>query len=407
METVNNTYSNNTLNEYEEMFKKSKNFMETSRKINLIGSVAVVLIGFLGNLLIFIVFFQKKHRSNSSHVYLFCSSINDNLFLVIHVLEDILKTFRDVYSLEENHLVNWFNVTDKNDVTCRLINYLRNVLRFISVYIVVIFTIQRLYIVHRPLSTQFKRQKAAWQTVLAIIAISMAINFWVPLVFQINSIENNQKYCDIKEKYKKEYFFINIAYICLIMLLPMVQIMLCNSLIILKTLKNDKLRRKMHSLNMKSGKQRTNSKKKTTTNESKTFLDTINNREVKSSLMRKSAITVFMNDESTLSRNRLRVKPYYMTYEKMINKKAHKKQGSSKKLTLMLLVISFSFVVLNFPYLLEWMIFFYKTSSVQLDLIERNHLIAALQISEIFYVKNHMLHFEIYYFFFFFKVKNV
>ncbi len=379
--------SNETVDEYEEMLKKSKNQMEMSRKINLIGSMIVILIGLIGNFLICLVFARKKLRSNSSHIYLFCSSVNDNLFFIVHILEDVLKTFKAVYSMDNNYLVNLLNITDENDFFCRFVNYLRNVLRFVSVYLLVAFTAQRAAIVYWPLSSRFKRKKLAWQTISIIIVISLILNSWAPFLFQI-STENNQKYCEININYKKEYFFINIVYICLIMILPMIQIVLCNSLIIIKTFKNNQQRKKLQTFKLKN-------KKKP--NETKTFLDIVNTKEIKPNLLSKSGISAFITDESTKNKSsNLRIKPYYMACDKMITNKGNKKKGSSKKLTLMLLIISFSFVVLNFPYLFEWIIFFYKTSTLQMDAIERNSLIMALQISEILYVMNYGLKFFVY-----------
>ena len=82
------------LKEYEISTLKSKQLMELFRKINLISSFVVILIGFIGNCLITLVFIQKKFRSNSSHVYLLCLSVIDNLFLIIHLFEDTLKTYK-------------------------------------------------------------------------------------------------------------------------------------------------------------------------------------------------------------------------------------------------------------------------------------------------------------------------
>lgn len=82
------------LKEYEISILKSKQLIEFFRKINLISSFVVILIGFIGNFLITLVFIQKKFRSNSSHIFLLCLSIIDNLFLIIHLFEDTLKTYK-------------------------------------------------------------------------------------------------------------------------------------------------------------------------------------------------------------------------------------------------------------------------------------------------------------------------
>jgi len=63
---------------------------------------------------------------------------------------------------------------------------------------------------------------------------------------------------------------------------------------------------------------------------------------------------------------------------------------SAKRLTVMLLMMSFSFVILNFPYLVTWLVFF-GTFALNgfADPNVRNEMFAALQISEIFYISSY------------------
>lgn len=91
-----------------------------------------------------------------------------------------------------------------------------------------------------------------------------------------------------------------------------------------------------------------------------------------------------------------RIRPYYYTRNQMINRKAFNLKNSSFKLTFMLLVISFSFVLLNLPYLFGWCAFFYNMSFHRLDHVTSNNLFAFLQFSEIFYVLNYGLKFFIF-----------
>lgn len=327
---------------------KSIAFLETSRRINLIASICVIIIGFFGNLLVTLIFIQKKFRSNSSHIYLLCSAINDNLFILIHLFEDTLRTYKTVFTIENHFLINLLNITDQNDLTCRSINYLRNILRFISVYIVVAFTVQRLFIVYQPLSLRFKRKKAAWKTVLIIAFIALVINLWVPFIFQINLNESKDQYCDIDKKYKKEYFYLNIIYIGLIMLVPMILIVVCNILIIFRTFKNDTNRKKLQA--KKISLKNNSIKRELNTNKTNHLVTNASN--VKANLMKKSACKSFLDERQN---SMFRMKPHYSTLKQLINKKNYRSSKSSpKRLTVILLVISFSFVALNLPYLIEW-----------------------------------------------------
>ena len=136
-------------------------------------------------------------------------------------------------------------------MSCRVINYLRYILRFISAYIIVAFTIQRVIIVRSPLTQKFKSTKSAWKTVLVITLISIIINLWVCFIFKINYTDTKQ-YCDVNRDLKKSYFRITVIYIILIMLIPMVTIFTGNFIIIKYASKADKERTNLIKLNQQS-----------------------------------------------------------------------------------------------------------------------------------------------------------
>ena len=66
-------------------------------KCNVIFSVALILVGLLGNSLVVFVFGQRRFRRNSNSVFLLCMAVNDSLYLVLYFSQDILKAFREVF----------------------------------------------------------------------------------------------------------------------------------------------------------------------------------------------------------------------------------------------------------------------------------------------------------------------
>ena len=165
----------------------SEKLLELFGKINIYSVLILSGVGLIGNSLLAYVYASKKRCINSSHVYLFYSSINDNLFLIIHLFEDTLKMYLEIYSIEKDHFLQIFNLADMNNIQCILINYLRNTLRFISAYLVVVYTLQRFFIVYKPITAKFKDTKSAWIIILIIILTSILFNIWVPFVFKINN----------------------------------------------------------------------------------------------------------------------------------------------------------------------------------------------------------------------------
>lgn len=153
-----------------------------TRKINIIGTILIIFIGLIGNGLAVYVFAQKRFRMHSSSIYLLFLAISDGLFLLTHFFEDTLRTYLDVYSNElgENNILKLMNITDHLPFTCRLVNYFRYFLRFVSAYIIIVFTIQRTIAIHSPLfQTRYESKKIAWLIVFLLTAIGAIINLWV------------------------------------------------------------------------------------------------------------------------------------------------------------------------------------------------------------------------------------
>lgn len=351
--------------------QSTKHYLDISRIVNLNISIVFIFIGLIGNFLIQIVFFHKRFRSNPNHIYLLCSAINDNLFLMIHLFEDTVRTYKEVYSVDDDNLiVNYLTTLIKYDFTCRTVHFLRNILRFISSYIIVAFTIQRLYIVYKPLSIFFSSKSSAWKIVAKIILVSIIVNLWVPFVFQINIGDSNEQYCDIDKQLKKVYFILNIAYLTLVVCIPMFIIIICNLFIIVKTYKSRLLRKQLQVISRSSS---IHSKSKRT--------------------MKRSMWSSFKSETEATT---VRLKPYYWTLEQMIKKRDKNFEKSAAKLTVMLLAISFSFVVLNLLYLIGWSLVFYKVIYHHLHIMSGIYLFIALQVSETSYLLNYGLKFFIF-----------
>ena len=112
-----------------------------------------------------------------------------------------------------------------------------------------------------------------------------------------------------------------VIYTALIMSLPMVVILLCNCLIIRKTVKDDSKRSRMHK---------------------------------PSRTEYKVPITHTKNKLTISNSTKMKTKPYYLTFNQIINKQTKSSTYYSKKITIILLFISFSLVILNLPYLVTW-----------------------------------------------------
>lgn len=375
MKTINETNSTELIDCNQ--LNKSYDVFTQTRKINIFLTMFIIVIGLIGNTLTASVFSHKKFRTNSSGVYLLCLAFSDGLFLVLHFFEDTLRTYKDVYLSSRKevlhpscgfyvhsdsyfngdsiyHLVNSFNFTDKFDITCRLLNYFRYLLRFISAYIIVFFTIQRAAVVHSPLKDNFKSKRSAWIVVLIISTLASVMSGWVPFMFKTQSYED-KLYCDIQKEYSKEYFRLTIAYISIIMLIPIVTIFVGNSIIISSTF-------------------RANLKRKNLQN-----MPSLKNSQNYSYVRSQSAST--KSEKKSLNKR---------------NKFSKPNHGHSTKITRMLIFVSLSYAILNLPYFITWCFFFYGMAFREITQVNRNYLFASIQISELFYILNYGIHFYIY-----------
>ncbi len=342
----------------------SAHFLDLCCLINLYLTIFFIIIGLIGHFLTIFVFGQKRFRKNSSNVYLLFLALNDSVFLILHFFEDSIKSYIAIYSTgeQEGFFISLINIIDQFDVACKLINYLRYVTRFISAYTIIAFTLQRLALVYSPLSNKFKTKKSAWQSVLIISIFSMILNIWVPFLFQLKQT-NALKYCDVSSNWSIEYFHITLVYICLIMALPILFILMSNFMIIKKLNRAKHKRKDMTRL--------------------KRAIDPVN---------------PLSSNKANCSRVQ---KPFYLNVEQIISR-ISKKSDYSKKLTRMLMFISFSYVLFNLPYLISWFVYYYN---IILSTFDENNLeqvawqnlyFSLVKISEIFYLLNYSVTFYIY-----------
>jgi hypothetical protein len=366
-------------------------FFDRTRVVNIFATVVVILIGIVGNVLAIIVFAQKRFRLKSPGVFLLCLAISDGLFLLVHFFEDTLRTYIDVYvdreqkvnkhdpncslfvnlrnQTNDDSLLKTMNITDNYDLACRLVNYLRYVLRFVSAYIITIFTIQRAVVIFFPLcQSKFSSTSYAWRVVIGLCVFAAALCSFVPFVFSLNSNESKSKfYCDINKStpfVSRFYFVATIIYIALIMFIPIITIIVCNTLI---TFQLCRLRKEREILcNMP-----------------------ITKPDRRPSDATQSLLLTATSNVTTDRRNSADILKW--------TRKNSKIKDDSHKVTRMLVVMSLSFAILNLPYFFAWCIFYYKIAiNASITYTSLNNLFGALNIAEIFYVINYGIHFFLY-----------
>jgi len=198
--------------------------------------------------------------------------------------------------------------------------------------------------------------------------------------FEIQA-EDGKVYCDMKKPYKNEYFKITIIYLLITIVVPTVLILVCNFFIIVGIYKTNR------SISLRKKIEQTNKSKS-----HRVFHDVIESKKFAISENKKLAKLPKPSVKRQVS---FVFKKKYLSTNKIITKISGK-TNSSKKLTKMLLFLSFSYAFLNTPYMISWLIFYYYTAFEQANESLRNNLFAYVQICEIFYVLNYGLLFYLY-----------
>ena len=199
-----------------------------------------------------------------------------------------------------------------------MVNYSRYCLRFISSYTVLSFTIQRLIIVYSPLKITYKRKIYAWYTILLIITITFLLNIWIFFALELRLDGYDNKACDIKISWVNIYYYISLLNVILITVIPVILIIICNGLIIIKSTSDD-LKRKQILNQMES----------LTLVETDTSLRTFSIKRKQQTKSTKASVV------SSTQQNQ-------------------KSKSHAKKITFTLTLVSISYVILNLPYGILW-----------------------------------------------------
>ena len=361
----------------------SGRFIQETRKISILISTFIIIIGLIGNSFGFVLLMQKKSRSKSVNVYLLSLFMSDNFYLITHFFEDTLKSyiehyihktdyvhercvmFKNVSNMNENvddkSFASLINIIDRFDFWCKSINFARNFLRFISAYIIVAFTIQRTRAIRQPfLQKSFESKKKIILILSTICAFATISAFWIPLMLHSTHFESSNYLteCYIQDGYHDVYFVITNIYVVFIILIPMVIISICNTITLYY------MRRSSNKL-----KYLANSKIPSNVN------------ELTQMTSKKSSSNNFVHNQNSKS------------------KKA--------KTNCILLMISSSYVILDLPYFISWLFLFYqekynvcvheKFESLINHSIYSNYIIGLINLTEVFYVLNFSIHFYIYF----------
>ena len=118
--------------------------------------------------------------------------------------KDTLRAIKDVY-LTKSSVVDLIDLMNNSEIACRLINCMRNTFRFISIYVLIAFSLHRLYVTLKPSSKKFKyvyfkiififlylrcfnlyyqslSKNSGYKIIFTIVVASFLVNSWIPFL---------------------------------------------------------------------------------------------------------------------------------------------------------------------------------------------------------------------------------
>ena len=195
----------------------------------------LTVVGITGNALSFIVMGSPVYRRKSYSYYLRALAVFDSLTL----LTEATVMGNDI----SIHMGPGAFLRDHSAFTCKLTNFLENVVYVMSSWLVVAFTLDRYIAVCHPL----QRARLCTETrakvligVLLVVAIaSQSFRF-----YYISYLEHRERPCHAQAELRMEYFGIHYLWFsfCLRFALPFLFIVVCNGLIIFHVQRMQKIR---------------------------------------------------------------------------------------------------------------------------------------------------------------------
>ena len=197
----------------------------------------IIVVGLIGNALSMKVFHSRRMRKVSASFYLTALAVSDSLVLVTYVLLDWLARGLPMWPGSRSY--NLLIVPGMCQVTL-LLSY---VFRFMSAWLIVIFTVERFIGVCKPLHRRaLCTHQFAKRAIIGIMITAFVLSSYKPALSGIIQ-KGNSTFCAHKPDYVMVSFVLDAIYACIITVLPFSIIAVLNCLI-LKKLNDTKQRHK-------------------------------------------------------------------------------------------------------------------------------------------------------------------
>jgi len=373
------TFINGEEFEIKKEFNRYDFFYDFSKFFNVITSTLITLFGLFGNTMSIIIFHNESYRKTSVQTSLILLAFADLLVLLLQYLDFTLRQWINLFGLYSSS----FNFVDKSVFFCKLIPYLKNVFKTISIYALILITLERIIILYFP----FKRSK--WlkhsrKSNFFLFLIALLLNLYVLF---LNTLEqhsvNRQFYCTIRKDFLEIYLYIDIIFVVFTIMIPSIIILFMSIFLVRKVSSNYPSWTDIYKVNSKSVASRRKSKHRASSilsSESTYFLKMSNGLKMRK-MFRLSSINHNLKSNPTINigsvanKTESNISNGISKHKSSVDRISQFKTKHSIKTTCLLILLSKWFVILHLPYFICWLIYHVKLKTIEHESINNVSLL--------------------------------
>lgn len=285
--------------------------------------------------------------------------------LIFHYVDFALRSWVNL----TNSYSSTFNFVDKCLICCKLIPYLRNFFRTISVYILLVMTLQRFIYLYFPLI----RSKVNSSKCIKIIILNLSLfsgvlnigNLFINTLVKHDS--NGELYCSIKPDYLSIQFIIDFLFVSFSILVPTLFILVFSLILFCKIRSNIPAGNDYFKLcycferNITNNSTEISKRNSLNLRQDNSIVSVSNFKSQDKFLITKEKLTLEYKLEG------------HKNQSSKLNTKFKTKFNQSIRTTYMLVLLSKWFVILHLPYFICWILFHLHINQMK-KLQEQSHV---------------------------------
>ena len=228
---ANYTFNNRTIDQLgcddNQMDKLKGDFQYQERGLNFYAYMTpfIIIIGVFGNSVILAVFLSKTMRKMSASIYLGSLAFSDGSVLLTYVLIDWLQ--KGLFRWPGKHTLNLVSYHG----ICETFLFIAYGFRFMSVWLIVIFTLERYIGVCHPLHRRgICTNTFAKRAIVFVIIASCMTSIYKPIISDAR-VTDGRRVCAWKAEYDKINFILDVVYGLMITAIPFTILTTLNILI--------------------------------------------------------------------------------------------------------------------------------------------------------------------------------